>query len=145
MPLKLQLYSLDPPKLQWTPAMTQRQHDNVFKHNKSLTETSFKPLLQYKHPLCCVLTVFKTIPAVIKSQRYAASLWMYEGGSAEVGSFENVERFRKLKINTVFFLMRCLFVRDDVLFGLLSQSSASLEVWVRKGESKPQIKVLSEV
>lgn len=41
--------------------------------------------------------------------------------------------------------MGCLFVRDDVLFGLLSRSSASVEVRRRKGESKPQIKVLSKV
>lgn len=41
--------------------------------------------------------------------------------------------------------MGCLFVRDDVLFGLLGRSSASVEVRRRKGESKPQTKVLSKV
>lgn len=48
-------------------------------------------------------------------------------------------------LKSIVFFMGCLFVRDDVLFGLLSRSSASVEVRRRKGESKPQIKVLSKV
>lgn len=156
-----QLYILDSQRSQWVPVMTQSQQESVSKDTKTFTETfqttpaAQSSSLEHSEHVAqqqTILTVFISLNILLhfgamrrQYRRRAFScivkkLWVF--------LFEN-ERFEptaEITVRENQWILCSLFVlvRADFLFGLLSQSPASVVVYVSKGDRMLQTKRLPE-